>query len=194
MNLWKVGFFLLAGSILAGIIYIIVMIGSVADSEALPKAKEIPSTASVLTVQSTKKDLEGIANSFIYRAMEEDMDIQLAVEDEIILSSELIVFSYRLPVKMHFNPVVLDDGNLMLKQSSLELGQLNLPPSTVLKVLKDSSKLPPWMIVRPKEEEIFIDLDDLPISGDLKVRAKEVNLKEDEIILEIVIPENMGGK
>ena len=76
----------------------------------------------------------------------------------------------------------------MLKQSSLEVGNLNLPPSTVLKVLKDSVKLPPWMVVRAKEEEIFIDLSNLPISDDLQVRAKEINLLEDEILLEIIIP------
>ena len=44
------------------------------------------------------------------------------------------------------------------------------------------------MIVRPKEEELFIDLSALPISGDLQVKAKEFNLDKDEIILEITIP------
>ena len=45
----------------------------------------------------------------------------------------------------------------------MEIGQLNIPPSTVLKILKDSVKLPPWMIVRPKEEELFIDLSEIPV-------------------------------
>ena len=89
---------------------------------------------------------------------------------------------------MHFDPIVREDGNLILKQSSVEIGKLNIPPSTVLKLLKDSMKLPPWMIVRPKEEELFIDFGALPISGDLDVKAKEFNLDKDEIILEITIP------
>ncbi len=49
-------------------------------------------------------------------------------------------------------------------------------------------KLPPWMIVRPKEEELFIDLSEIPVSGNLQVRAKTFNLADDEIILEIIIP------
>ena len=70
----------------------------------------------------------------------------------------------------------------------MEIGQLNIPPSTVLKILKDSVKLPSWMVVRPKEEELFIDLSAIPVSGNLQVRAKTFNLAHDEIILEIIIP------
>ena len=70
----------------------------------------------------------------------------------------------------------------------MEIGQLNFAPSVILKILRDSVNLPPWMIVRPKEEEVFIDLSKIPLSGNLKVRAKTFNLADDEIILEITIP------
>lgn len=194
MNRWKVSFFLLAGLIIAVIVYLFILIGATADSGPLPKAKENNHTSHALTVSATKEDFEGIANTFLQRAMKkEPLPVTIQVEDDIMLSSELTVFSYTLPVTMHFNPVVQEDGNLLLKQSSLELGRLNLPPSTVLKVLRDSVKLPEWMIVRAKEEEIFIDLSDLPISGDLQVKAKEFNLEKDEILLEIMIPENGEG-
>lgn len=191
MNRWKISFFLLAGLVAAVLVYLLILIGTTAESGPVPKAKEVSSSSHVLTVSSTKKDFEGIANLYLHRAMKkEPLPVTIRVEDDIILTSELTVFSYNLPVTMHFNPIVQEDGNLMLKQSSLEVGNLNLPPSTVLKVLKDSVKLPPWMVVRAKEEEIFIDLSNLPISDDLQVRAKEINLLEDEILLEIIIPEN----
>lgn len=191
MNRWKISFFLLAGLIAAVIAYLLILIGTTSESEPVPKAQEISSASHVLTVSSTKKDFEGIANLYLQRAMKkEPLPVTIRVEDDITLTSELTVFSHTLPVVMHFNPIVQEDGNLMLKQSSLEVGPLNLPPSTVLKVLGDSVKLPPWMIVRAKEEEIFIDLSNLPISDDLQVRAKEVDLSKDEILLEIIIPEN----
>lgn len=190
MNRWKISFFLLAGIILAVVVYIFILIGTTSESGPVPKANEMAGASNTLTVKATKEDFEGIANTYIRKAMnKEPLPVTINVEDDITLTSELIVFSYTLPVTMHFNPIVQEDGNLMLKQSSLEIGDLNLPPSTVLKVLRDSVKLPPWMIVRAKEEEIFIDLSDLPISGDLQVKAKEFNLKEDEIILEIVFPQ-----
>lgn len=191
MNRWKISFFLLAGIVAAAIVYLFILIGTTADSDPIPPAKENTKASHTLTVSSTKEDFEGIANTFLQRAMKnEPLPVTIRVEDDIMLTSELTVFSYTLPVTMHFNPNVLEDGNILLKQSSLELGQLNLPPSTVLKVLRDSVKLPEWMLVRPKEEEIFIDLSDLQISGDIQVKAKEFNLAEDEILLEIIIPED----
>jgi len=70
----------------------------------------------------------------------------------------------------------------------VEVGNLNIPPTTVLKLLGDTVDLPGWMIVRPKEEELFVDLSRLPVSGDVKVKAKKVDLKNDDIELEILIP------
>lgn len=189
MNRWKISFFVLAGIVAAAIIYLFIIIGAAAESVPIPKAERNVSTGNYLTVNATKEDFEGIANTYIQKAMKkEPLPVTMEVADDIILSSELTVFSYTLPVIMHFDPIVREDGNLTLKQSSVEIGQLNIPPSTILKILKDSVKLPPWMIVRPKEEELFIDLGALPISGDLQVKAKEFNLDKDEIILEILIP------
>ena len=190
MNRWKIGFFVLAGIVAAALAYIIILFGTNADSDPIPKAEETVLSANHLTVKATKKDFEGIANTYIRKEMnKEPLPVTLKVAEDITLTSELTVFSYTLPVVMHFDPIVRDDGNLTLKQSTVEIGKLNLPPATILKVLKDSVKLPPWMIVRPQEEEVFIDLNALPISGDLQVKAKEFNLDKDEIILEITIPQ-----
>lgn len=190
MNRWKISFFALAGLVAAAIIYLFIVIGTAAESVPIPTNERKTGNGNYLTVNATKEDFEGIANTYIQEATKkEPLPVTLEVKNDIILSSELTVFSYTLPVIMHFDPVVREDGNLTLKQSSVEIGKLNIPPSTILKILKDSVKLPPWMIVRPKEEELFIDLGALPISGDLQVRAKEFNLYEDEIILEIFIPQ-----
>ncbi|MER2089675.1 MAG: YpmS family protein [Sporosarcina sp.] len=189
MNRWKISFFLLAGLIAAAIAAVIVLIGTSAESGPLPKMKATDPSDHVLTVTATKEDFEGIANTYIKKAVKgEPLPVTMEVGEDVVLFSEMTVFSYTLPVIMHFDPIVREDGNLILKQSSMEIGQLNLQPETVLKVLRDSVKLPPWMIVRPKEEELFIDLSKIPVSGDLQIKAKTFNLADDEIILEIYIP------
>ena len=189
MNRWKISFFALAGLIVAAIAYLIFLISSPASSEPLPDTKVVDGSDYVLAVEATKEDFEGIANTYIKKAMKgEPLPVTIEVGEDVTLFSEMTVFSFTLPVIMHFDPVVREDGNLILKQSSMEIGQLNIPPSTVLKILRDSVKLPPWMIVRPKEEELFIDLSAIAVSGDIQVRAKTFNLAEDEIVLEIVIP------
>lgn len=191
MNKWKIGFFLLAGVVAAAVSAVIILISSTPESVPLPDMERRSLSDNVLTVRATKENLEGIANTYIRKAMkDEPIPVTMAVGEEVLLFSEMMLFSYTVPVIMHFDPIVREDGNLILKLSKIEIGVLNIPPATVLKVLKDSVKLPPWMTVRPKEEELFIDLSEIPVSGDLQVRAKTFNLVEDEIILELIIPQN----
>lgn len=191
MNKWKIGFFLLAGLIVAAISAVIVFVSSSNESVPLPDMNVLNMTDNVLTVNATKENLEGIANTYIRKAMKgEPLPVTMKVENEVLLYSEMTMFSYTMPVVMHFDPVVREDGNLILKLSKMEIGILDVPPATVLKVLKDSLKLPSWMVVRPKEEELFINLSEIPVSGNLQVRAKTFNLAQDEIILEIIIPKD----
>lgn len=190
MNRWKVGFFILAGLVAAVVVFLVLLIGSAGESPPIPKGKDTRPQDHILTVKTTKEDFEGIANTYIRKAIkDEPLPVIMRVREDVILLSEMTVFSYTLPVVMHFDPIVQEDGNLILKQSSLEIGQLNIPPSTVLKILKESVNLPPWMIVRPKEEEVFIDLSAISVSGNMQVKMKSFNLEKDEIVLEIIIPE-----
>ena len=189
MNGWKIGFFLLAGIVASAIAAVIFLISSSPESVPLPEMEVVDASDNILTVSATKKNFESIANSYVRKVTKGGpLPLTIKVDDDVALFSELTVFSFTYPVIMHFDPVVREDGNLILKQSSMEIGVLNIQPLTVLKILKDSLKLPPWLIVRPKEEELFIDLSKISVSGNLKVRAKTFNLADDEIILEIIIP------
>ncbi|EMR06770.1 hypothetical protein C772_01298 [Bhargavaea cecembensis DSE10] len=189
MNKWKIAFFLLAALIVTGVLVFVFWISRPVDGTPLPEAAPAGSEVDRLTVTATRDDLEGIANTYIRQAINNDrIPVTLEFEDDVLLVSELTVFAVQLPVMMHFEPVVLEDGNLSLKQKSVEVGNLTIPPSTILKLLGDTVGLPAWMVVRPKEEELFIDLSRLPVSGGIQVRAKEINLPQDEIELEILIP------
>ena len=189
MNRWKISFFILAGLLVAAVATVVFLVSTPGESDPLPDVKEASGSEHVLMVKATKQDLEGIANTFIRKAVKgEPLPLVMKVEQDVILTSEMTVFSKTLPVIMHFDPIVREDGNLILKFSTMEIGYLTMAPSLILKVLRDSIKLPPWMVVRPKEEEVFIDLSKIPVSGNLKIKAKTFNLAEDEIILEIVIP------
>ncbi len=189
MNRWKIGFFLLAGLVATVLSAIIFFISSTPESVPLPEMEVVDASDNFLTVSATKENFESIANTYVRKMTKGGpLPLTIKVDGDVALFSELTVFSFTYPVIMHFDPVVREDGNLILKQSSMEIGVLNIQTSTVLKILKDSLKLPPWLIVRPKEEELFIDLSEISVSGNLKVRAKSFNLADDEIILEIIIP------
>ena len=189
MNIWKVAFFILIGLIASGIIAIMIFLESPEDSDPLPPLNQYNPNGSILSVKATRNDLEALANNYIQKAMKgEKLPVIMEIKNDVRLHSELTAFGITFPLMMHFDPIVLEDGNLMLKQTSMEIADLELPPSTVLMVLRDSVKLPSWMVVRPKEEEIFIHLTELEIAGNLLVRAKTVDLTNDNIELEVTIP------
>lgn len=188
MNKWKIAFILLVLLIVGSVIGLFYWITSPVDSEETEI--ETPTlTGNVLTVNSTKEEFEGIANTFMKKAMEgKPLPLKLTIDDQVILSSELTIFSINLPVKMYFEPFVEEDGNIRLEQSSVEIGRSKLQPQAVLKLLKESIQLPDWMVVEPAEESVFIYLTNIPMSSGVRVRAKELNLEENIITLEIVIP------
>ncbi|MFC4411297.1 YpmS family protein [Chungangia koreensis] len=189
MNRWKVAFFLLIAILVTSIIALAYWIGNPAEDPPIPVAEKSPRNSNVLTVTASKQDLEGIANTYISKAIEgEPLPVELLVEDQIVLISQLTVFGIELPVVMEFDPFVEDDGNLRLEQSTVEVGNLEIPPSTVLSLMQDTVKMPQWMIIRPSAEEVYIDLSQLPVTSDVKVKAKEIDLEKDQIIMEIIIP------
>ena len=189
MNIWKIASFVLVGLIASGIIAIMIFLESPEDSDPLPPLNQYNPKGSILSVKATRNDLEALANNYIQKAMKgEKLPVIMEIKNDVRLHSELTAFGITFPLMMHFDPIVLEDGNLMLKQTSMEIADLELPPSTVLMVLRDSVKLPSWMVVRPKEEEIFIHLTELEIAGNLLVRAKTVDLTNDNIELEVTIP------
>jgi len=189
LNRWKAAFFILIALLLTAIIALAYWIGNPAEDPPIPVAEKPTRDSNVLTVTSTKKDLEGIANTYISKAIEgEPLPVEILVEDQIILISQLTVFGIELPVVMEFDPYVEEDGNLRLEQSTVEVGNLEIPPSTVLSLMQDTVTMPEWMIIRPSAEEVYIDLSKLPVASDVKVKAKEINLEKDQVIMEIIIP------
>ncbi|WP_391122098.1 YpmS family protein [Psychrobacillus sp. L3] len=189
MNKWKIAFFLLVIMIIGLVVGLFYWISTPSDSSE-EQLETTNYSGNVLTVNSTKEDFEGIANTFMKKAVgRKTLPLKLELKDQVILTSEIIAFRSIIPVKMYFEPFVEENGDIRLVQSSLEIGIVKLPPETVLKVLKDSIQLPNWMIVKPSDKEVLIQLANIPMASGVHVRAKELNLAEDVITLEIVIPD-----
>ncbi|MGG0657439.1 YpmS family protein [Rummeliibacillus pycnus] len=191
MNKWKVAFLLLFTLVIVAIASATYLITRPIAETPTPTASKLPD-GSHLEVQTTSKDFENMANRLIESSMKTSkIPVKMFVGEDVSLRSTLTVFEMELPITMTFEPTI-EDGNLLLKQKSVEVGMLDIPPNTALKLLKDSVDLPKWMVIQPKEEQIYFNLTemDLPLGEKLKgrVQAKEFNLKENRIILEVIIP------
>lgn len=188
MNKWKIAFFVLIIALLVGAVWLVSLISSEPESYGLAE-RAAATSGGELRVQTTKADFEALANKYIQEAVEnQPIPLELTVDDQIALVSELTVFTLTIPVQMYFDPIVQEDGNIQLKQDKVDIGQLSIPPEQVLKLLRDSIDLPTWMVVSPADESVFIDLGGLPIDGDFDIRAEKIDLENDEIILSVTVP------
>lgn len=186
MNKWKVAFFILAGTILFAIAALLYLATSPVQQE--PLQQQVEAEGNVLTVQTTAQEFEAIAKQYLGAAMNKTpLPVEIEVEDKIYLYSELTIFSIDVPIKMDFDPIV-DNGNIRLKQTAVHVGKLNIQPQTVLKLMNDAIDFPNWITVRPNDEEIFVDLSRINIASGSRVRAKEIDLANDNILLEIIVP------
>ncbi|RHW37579.1 DUF2140 family protein [Lysinibacillus yapensis] len=190
MNFWKVAFFTLMGAIILGFVGIYYWATSPTDegSVSTQNITAKPSD-SVLLVETTADDFEQIAMKYLKKELQNSqLPIDFSVDESIGLSSELTVFGVTVPFSMQFDPQVTEEGNIILKQTSVNVGKLNLPPMTVLKLMDEAVQFPEWIIVRPNEEELFVDLSKFPIMSGAHVKAKEIDLQNNRILLEVIIP------
>ncbi|RKQ18376.1 YpmS family protein [Ureibacillus endophyticus] len=190
MNKWKVAFFAITGLFIILITVIVVWATSPVEEDPIPAPdNNVAQTDSILLVETTADDFEKLAMKYLADSLNKSaLPVDFVIGENIVLESELTVFGVTVPFSMEFDPIVNEDGNIRMKQTSMNVGKLNIPPITVLKLLSDSVEFPSWVIVRPNEEEIFVDLSRLRLYSGSKVRAKEIDLKNDRILLEIIVP------
>ncbi|AWE07434.1 DUF2140 domain-containing protein [Lysinibacillus sp. 2017] len=190
MNKWKVAFLVLAGALLIAIVAVFYLATS--NTKQAIISDPIPLEGNVLSVETTAKEFESIAKQYLSAALNNSaLPVELAVEDKIYLYSTLTVFNVEVPIQMDFQPIV-SDGNIILEQEAVHVGKINIQPKAVLKIMKDSVDFPSWIIVQPNEEEIYVDLSRINIASGSRVRAKEIDLANDKIVLEVVIPNELN--
>lgn len=189
MKKWRIAFFvLMAFNVLALVGLIFYVTTPSQDFTSYQALQSEPAVGNTVVVNTTKSDFEGIANTYIQDAMKDQpIPLSLSVTDDVSISTELTIFSVTLPILMKFEPLVQEDGNLLLEQKSVEVGMLDIPPESALKLLRDSVELPEFMEVMPAEEEVLLKLTEIPLDDGISVRAASFNLQEDDIRLLVTI-------
>lgn len=186
MNKWKVAFLVLAGAVLLSLVSVVYLATS--DVEQASPKKSLEVEGSILTVQTTAKEFEAIAKQYLSDAMKKSpAPLELVVDEKIYLYSTLTIFGFDVPIQMDFSPVV-SNGNIILQQDAVHLGKINIPPKKVLELIQDAVIFPSWITVQPKDEQIYVDLSRINIASGSRVRAQEIDLANDKIVLQVVIP------
>ncbi len=140
-------------------------------------------------VQSNKADLNRFINHYIKeQGLNERIKYNVTLTDQVELYGTMKVFTQDVELKLTFEPESLDNGDLILRQKTISIGHLQLPVPVVLKFIRDSYDIPSWITIRPNDEEMYVNLHDLKLKSDTKVRVNTFDLKRDNIVFTLLVP------
>ena len=185
-NVWKILFFSLSGIVLAVLIAIFVLVG-IPSEVPLPDNTAAEEDNPVLEITSSKENLNEIIAQMIQKQKtDQSLDFSMVLTDSVELYTVIPVFEREIQLKMTFQPETLDNGDIILKQETMQLGQMRLPVSYVLNFISNQASLPEWMIIEPANEQIYIALSEIELPNNLKLQANRMDLVEDDISFHVV--------
>ena len=102
-------------------------------------------------------------------------------------------FSTEVPVSISFEPIVQDNGDIILQANSMSLGLLRLPEDRILQYVSSRVELPDWITINPKEEHIYVALTQMELKSNFRVKAQQIDLENDIISFRIKVPNKTLG-
>src|SRR5699024_9317139 len=97
-------------------------------------------------------------------------------------------FSTTVPLSIHLEPEVQDNGDLVLRQKSISIGLLKLPNKKIMEYLKKYMPTPEWVTIDPKREEIYVAIAEMDIKSNFQVGVEQFNLDENLLSFRINVP------
>ena len=138
----------------------------------------------IFTVTTTKKELNTLIGHYLKKINKKaPVDYQFTIENQALLTGKFEVLNFPMTFYLYFDPYVTEDGNIQLKAKSLSIGSLGVPMKEVLKMVKRSYDLPKFVEIYPNEKYVLIKLNKLQLSDNLYLKAKKIDLVNDEFQL-----------
>lgn len=188
-NKWKTGFFLLLGFIAVFVIILLSLIMVPADEKGKIQQIEPDNKNVSFEVKSNKNDLNVLISQYIKKeAADSPIEYNVQLQDEVELYGTLQFFSQEVDLKLTFEPEALENGDLVLKQKSISVGSLPLPVSYVLKFIKENYKLPNGVDIHPNEKNIHVNMQQIKLKSDVRIKVNTFDLKNDDITFLILVP------
>ena len=192
---WKNGFFFILAINIAIFLLVVSFIFWPAEEVELPhRSVDIEKESSEFIVRTSKENLNNLINAYIeHLTVNTEHKYRIELEEDVHLIGELPVFSTTVPLSMHFEPFVVENGDIILKQRSISLGLLQLPNKRIMEYLERYLPMPEWVTVNPDDEEIYIAITDMDIRSNFELAVETIDLEENNLAFRIRVPyETLG--
>lgn len=189
-NKWKSLFFILMAINAIILVFLLILISLPAKDQDYIAENMNEDNYVPFSIQTNKEDLNRVINHYLEKEglTGGAIDYKVLLNDEVDLYGSIPFFSQDLQMKLSFEPEALENGDVVLQQKSISVGQMNLPVSHVLKLVRDRYKLPEGVIIQPKEERIYVSMQKMKLKSDVKVKVDEFNLRQNDIRFTLLVP------
>lgn len=194
-NLWKSSFIallLLNFSVLA--IIALLIFWPVERSKVPVGEHQTTQNSSEFIIRTTKKNLNELINAYMYEYMKDSKHkYSVSLEEDVQLVGELPVFSTTVPLSIRLEPLVQDNGDVVLKQKSISLGLLELPNKKVMEYMSEYLPMPDWVTINPDDEEIYVAVTQMDIKSNFHVSVEQMDLEANNLSFKLKVPyETLG--
>src|SRR5690625_2751775 len=188
---WKRRFGILLTINIVALFFLAIYMYSPIPEAELKRSSEVykEEQSSEFIVRSTKQNVNNLVNAYLDKLLENtDHEYSINLDEDVQLFGELPIFSSTVPLLIHFEPIVQDNGDLVLKQKSISVGQMKLPNKKIMQYVSQYLPVPDWVIINPKEEEIYVQVTEMDIKSNFHVAVHQLDLEANNISFQIQVP------
>ncbi|MFU0789462.1 MAG: DUF2140 domain-containing protein [Virgibacillus proomii] len=187
---WKQWFIaLLSLNIILFLLFLIFIFWPVSEVDYPDPSAKPNSESSEFVVRTTKENLNELVNAYIDQLLEgTNHRYRVELGEDVHLIGELPVFSSTVPLSVHLEPFVQENGDIILKQRSISIGLLALPNQKIMEYIKKYLPMPEWVIVNPKKEEIYLAVTDIKLKSNFQIEVEHIDLEANNIAFKFRVP------
>ncbi len=188
-GLWKILFFALlaVNLVFAGILFYW-MTRPIEDTESLDRLNQNKDMVSI-PFSSNKEDLNRVINHYIEEEVADSpIDYDVLLTDNLELYGTLRAFGKDVQLKVLFEPYTTNNGNILLRHRSIQIGEMSLPATFVLNYINEKYKVPEWVTINPAKKTIYLSLREMDLKSGITVEAKKFDLRNDDIQMNLLVP------
>ncbi|MDC3425755.1 YpmS family protein [Aquibacillus sp. 3ASR75-11] len=192
---WKRLFYSLAGLNLFIVTVLLLMVFAPSPKVEDPDKEFIEEEAGAeFTVNTTKANLNQLINAYMEKLFKgKRKDYFVTLEDDVQMSGSIKAFQTEIPISIRLEPIVEENGDMILKPTNISLGLLQLPNNKVLEYLKKNYPMPEWITVDPNKELIYVAVTQMEMKSNFKVKVEQFNPKNDAFSFKIKVPNKTLG-
>lgn len=145
--------------------------------------------SSQFVVRTTKQNLNNLVNAYLDKLLvNTDHVYSIHLDEDVQLFGELPLFSSTVPLLIHFEPIVQENGDLVLKQKSISVGQMQLPNKKIMQYVEKYLPTPEWVIINPRDEEVYVKVTEMDIKSNFKIAVEQFDVEANNIAFKIEVP------